>query len=53
MKSKYPGVVDAERERSKSVIPSETAPDFIGEKPNFDAFPNWDPADVLSWLNID
>lgn len=53
MKSKYPGVADAERERSKSTDRPDPVPDFIGEKPNFDAFLSWDPADVLAWLNID
>ena len=28
-------------------------PDFVGGKPNYDAFHKWSPEEVLCWLNID
>lgn len=50
---KYPGIDEAELERSKHQQIEEEAPDFIAGKPNYDKFEGWTPEQVLTWLNID
>lgn len=51
-KLKYPGIKEAERERSKKhYIPEE--PDFIAGAPNYEKFKNWKPEKIMVWLNID
>lgn len=55
MKKKlYPGTKEAEAEKRKQKTERRTEqPDFIGGKPNYDAFEGWTPEEVLVWLNID
>lgn len=52
-RKQYPGENEAKRERAKHQQPEDEAPDFIGNAPNYDAFPGWSPEEVLVWLNID
>lgn len=52
-KQLYPGVDEAERERTKAMKEESEEPDFIGGKPNYDKFQKWSTEKVLSWLNID
>lgn len=51
-KKRYPGIEEAEQERSKS-HPADEEPDFIGSAPNYGKFEGWTPEEVLVWLNID
>ena len=53
MKKKYPGVEEAELERSKQHPIEDEESDFIAGKPNYDKFKNATPEEVLVWLNID
>ena len=60
----YPGVKESERERirvqysvpqvsEKQQKKLDELPDFIGSKPNYDKFKEWDTERALVWLNID
>lgn len=53
-KKQYPGIYEAERERSKK-HPVDDEPDWIGNAPNYEKFDKleWDTERVLVWLNID
>ena len=61
MKHLYPGVVEAERQRSVLPPPLPEEPDVIrvptteGWKfcPNYDKFHGVDPSMVLAWCNMD
>ena len=50
---KYPGVEEAELERSKQHPVEDEEPDFTAGAPNYDKFEGWAPEKVLAWLNID
>ena len=50
---KYPGIDEAELERSKQHLIEDEEPDFIAGKPNYDKFEGWTAEEVLIWLNID
>lgn len=52
-KESYPGIAEAEAERSKRRPPEDEEPDFIAGAPNYDKFPGWTPEQVMVWLNID
>lgn len=52
-KLKYPGIAEAELERSKKNVKTDDEPDFIGNAPNYDKFQGWTTEEVLVWLNID
>lgn len=52
-KSLYPGVVEAEKERSRKQAEFSEEPDFVGNAPNYDKFEKWPAEKVLAWLNID
>lgn len=53
-KSLYPGIAEAEKEKCKAwQRMNDTAPDFIGNAPNYDKYSKWDCEKVLVWLNID
>ena len=49
----YPGIEQAEKEKSKVKPFDDSKPDFIGTAPNYDKFKSWDPEKVLVFLNID
>lgn len=49
----YPGVKEAERERSRTTWTPEPPAEFVGNAPNYEAFPHWDPERVMRWLNVD
>lgn len=51
--SLYPGVEEAEKERSKQHLIEDDEPDFIAGAPNYDKFKGWTTEEVLVWLNID
>lgn len=51
-KRSYPGIAEAEQERSRH-RPTEEEPNWIAGAPNYDKYPNMTPAEVLAWLNID
>lgn len=53
MKKSYPGIAEAEQERSRKPRIEDEEPDFIAGAPNYDKFPNMTPIEVLAWLNID
>lgn len=50
-KQRYPGIEEAEKMKTGKDL--KELSDMIGTKPNYDNFPNWEPAKVLKWLNID
>ena len=52
-KHQYPGVREAEKQKSikKPILYEE--PDFIGGKPNYDKYKGWPVEKILAWLNID
>lgn len=52
-KHQYPGVLEAEKQKSvkKDIVDEE--PDFVGDKPNWEKFKGWPVEKVLVWLNID
>lgn len=52
-KAEYPGIAEAELERSKKQCVEDEEPDFICGAPNYDKFSNWTPEEVMAWLNID
>lgn len=52
-KNLYPGIREAEKERSKGNKNMINEPDFIGNAPNYDKFKGWTVEKTLSWLNID
>ena len=53
LKQLYPGVAEAEAEKSRKTAEIDEAPDFINGKPNYDKFGKRDTERVLVWLNID
>lgn len=54
-KELYPCVaeVEAEKQKFKSFDTLNVYSDFIGGKPNYNKFKNWNSENVLAWLNID
>ena len=54
-KNRYPGIEEAEQERSawEKNYEAEEDPDFIGLAPNYNKFLGWKPEEVLVYLNID
>lgn len=56
MKHQYPGVKEAERQKSLKHYVPDDEPDFIGNAPNYEKFERkygWDVEKILVWLNVD
>ena len=49
----YPGLREAERQRSAATTATKEESDWCGGAPNYGKFKGRTPEEVLVWLNID